>query len=63
MTVFSPKGTAESVMSLVPQACVSLLEHQSDVPETPVSCVDQDSMSATACNSVSRAGFSGKAIA
>ena len=36
---------------------MSLLEHQSDVIEAPVSWVDQDSVLATVCNSVSRANF------
>ena len=55
-------GTAESPVSLVLQTCVSLLEHQSDAPETPVSCVDQDSVSLAVCNSVSRADFLGKRV-
>ena len=32
---------AESLISLVPQNSVSVLEHQSDATEAPVSCVDQ----------------------
>ena len=41
---------------------VSSLEHQSDAPETSVSCVYWDSKLATVCNSLSRAGFSGKRV-
>ena len=39
--------------SLVPQICAT---------EVPVSCVDQDSVLATVCNSVSRTVFSGKRV-
>ena len=48
--------------ALVTQICLSLLEHQSDRTEAPVSCVDQLSVFATVCNSVSRAVFSGERV-
>ena len=41
---------------------MSVLEHQSDVPEAPVSCVNQDSVLATVYDTVSRADFSGKRV-
>ena len=42
------------MFSLVSQACVSSLEHQSDAPEAPFSCLDQEP--------VSRADFPGKRV-
>ena len=41
-----------------PQTIVSVVGHQSDTTETPVSCVDQDSVSAADCISVFQAFFS-----
>ena len=61
MNPLDQRGTAESPVSLVPQISVPFLEHQTDATEI-VSCVDQDSVLATVCNSVSRAGFSGKRV-
>ena len=42
--------------------CVSSLEQQSDAPETSVSCMDQDTVSATVYNTVSRANVAGKRV-
>ena len=57
------QGTkAETPVSRVPQTIVSGIDHRSDTTVTHVSCVDQDSVSAAGCNSVFRAGFSGKQV-
>ena len=49
--------TAESSISLVPRTSVFVIEHQSDVTEAPVSCVNRDSVFVAFCISVFQVGF------
>ena len=52
----------ETPVCRVPQNIVSVVDHQSDATATRVSCVDQDSVSAADCNSVSGERVSGKQV-
>ena len=53
---------AETPVYRAPPTVVSVIDNPSDATATPVSCMDQDSVLATDCNSVSGAGFSGEQV-
>ena len=55
-------SAAETPVSRAPQIIASVVDHPSDATVTRVSLVDQDSVSAADCNSVSGAVFSGKQV-